>query len=317
MTDHQTGCFPSRAVVTGCSGLLGSNFVLRAQDSFQLAGFYGEHQVQIQGVECLAVDLVSKVQVHEALDRLRPAILFHFAARTNVDWCEDNKTATYRANVEGTQHLAAWAAKHGALLVFMSTDSVFDGMRGGYCESDLPAPLNIYARSKLEAEAAVKTVSPEHLIIRANIYGWNARKKLSLAEWILARLEAGQIVPGFTDAIFAPLLVNTLTEVLLKLVAKGARGTWHAASRDAVSKYDFATIIAQQFGFNAGRCEKTLAAKASFRAPRPLNTALDAGNLATRYELIFPSVAEDIARFKALRDQGYVAKLKNCCLADA
>jgi dTDP-4-dehydrorhamnose reductase len=257
------------------------------------------------------------MQVHEALDRLRPAILFHFAAFTNVDWCEDNEIATFKANVEGTRHLAEWAAKHDAMLVFMSTDSVFDGTRGKYRESDLPAPINVYARSKLEAEAVVRELSPKHLIIRANIYGWNARKKSSLAEWILARLEAGQTVPGFTDAIFAPLLVNTLTEVVLKLVAKELRGTWHAASRDAVSKFDFAVNIARQFGFNPALCEPALAARAAFRAPRPLNTSLDAGNLAAKYGLAFPTVAEDIARFKALRDQGYVAKLKHCCLSDA
>lgn len=307
----------SRALVTGVSGLLGGNFAFQASQQYQLTGIYGAHRVVLPGMDCLSLHLAEKHEVGEILKKVRPEIIFHFAAVTNVDWCEDHEPATHETNVEGTRNLAQWAADNDALMVFMSTDSVFDGERGAYRESDSPNPLNVYARSKFSAEEVVRKLCQRHLIIRGNIYGWNIRRKSSIAEWVLGRLENGDTVPGFTDAIFAPLLVNSLADVILVLVRRGAIGTLHAASRDAVSKFDFAVEIARQFCFNPASCERHLAINAGFRARRPLNTALDATKATVEYRVSFPSVAEDIARFKALRDQGYAARLRNCSTSDS
>src|SRR5206468_3889008 len=106
-------------------------------------------------------------------------------------------------------------------------DSVFDGRRGKYSETDQPAPLNVYARSKWQAEQKVAERYPAAVIARVNIYGWNAQEKLSLAEWFLRRFAEAEYVPGFTDVIFCPILVNDLASVLLQMLERGLNGLYH------------------------------------------------------------------------------------------
>ena len=83
-------------------------------------------------------------------------------------------------------------------------DSVFNGYSGNYSESDAPAPLNVYVKTKWLAEQEVLKVHPLSLIARVTFYGWNVQKKQSLAEWILDGLSAGKKMPGFTDAAPPP-----------------------------------------------------------------------------------------------------------------
>ena len=128
----------------------------------------------------------------------------HCAAATNVDWCEDNPKQAEAINVQATADLAEIAAALNARFVYISTDSVFDGKRGDYAETDEPAPLNVYARSKLAGEQETLRLNAAAIVVRVSIYGWNAQKKESLAEWVLRRLEEGSDVPGFTDVFFTP-----------------------------------------------------------------------------------------------------------------
>jgi dTDP-4-dehydrorhamnose reductase len=301
-------------LVTGASGLLGANFVVAASQRFQISAAYGRHRVTWTKVDSCRADLRRKDETAALLERTRPAIIAHFAAITNVDYCEEHPDEAKAVNVGITERLATWAATNSARVLLMSTDSIFDGRCGGYTESDEPHPLNRYAVTKLQAEKVVEKLVPEHLIVRANIFGWNAQPKNSLAEWILARLEAEQQVPGFTDAIFAPLLVNTLADIMLTMVARGARGTYHVASSNALSKYDFALAVADAFGFPGGLVVPTVIGT-SLKAPRPRNTTLDAGKLRRELGIALPMVREGVQRFRQLRDEGFVARLKAACSA--
>jgi dTDP-4-dehydrorhamnose reductase len=247
------------------------------------------------------------------LERARPEIIAHFAAATNVDRCEENPVEAAEVNVGITERLAKWAALNGAFFLFMSTDSVFDGQRGGYSETDQPRPVNRYAATKLEAEGVVQALVPEHLVVRANMYGWNAQPKKSLAEWILGLLESGQRVPGFTEIRFAPLLVNTLADTMLAMLGRNLRGLFHLASGDSLSKYEFAVVLAETFGFPRSEVIPTLAGDA-LKAKRPRNTSLDAGKLCRVLDLAPPTVLKDLQRFKTLREDGFATLLRAACL---
>lgn len=293
--------------------MLGANFALRTSDVFRLTGIYNRHGIQIPSVRCLRANLTDRAACHELLGSTSPSLIFHFAALTQVDWCEDHPEETRLTNYDATAHLAEWAGKNGCLLVYLSTDSVFDGVRGNYRESDVPRPINTYARTKLEGEQAVRDLAPEHLIVRANLFGWNAQPKVSLAEWVLDRYERGEGVPGFTDSVFAPLLVNTLSDWILDMVNTGLRGTWHLASAAPMSKYEFARELGQRFGYDPEHCIPTCSTAAKFRAARPRNTALDASRLAAYLGRCLPSLVAEIDRFKALKESGFRATLKQTC----
>jgi len=300
------------AMVTGVSGLLGANFAMDMSSRYRLTGIYHDHPVTVPGVTTVRVDLSSAADCRSLLDRVRPERIFHFAAATNVDWCEEHRADAWRINVEGTRTLAEWTAARGGRLIYMSTDAVFDGVRGGYLEDDPVAPANYYAVTKLAAEQVVQELVADHLVVRGSIYGWNAQSKTSLAEWIVDRFQAGAAFPGFTDIVFSPLLVNSLGRLVVQLDERGARGGWHVASRDTLSKYDFAVRIAETFGWDASICQRAQSTDVSFKAQRPKNTSLQTGKIETFLGEACPAVREDLIRFCALSRSGYRDRLRKC-----
>jgi dTDP-4-dehydrorhamnose reductase len=302
-----------RVVVTGASGLLGACVALLARDGgAAVTALYDHHPIRPPGVDTRPLDLLDDAAVRALVSELRPRWVVHCAAATGVDWCEDHPDGARRINAGASGVLARAAADVGARLAYVSTDSVFDGARGGYTEDDAPAPLNAYARSKLEGEARVREALPGALVLRTNLYGWNAQAKQSLAEWMLARLEAGETVPGFTDVVFAPLLANDLAAMILEMLGRGMTGTWHLAAAGACSKYDFARALAREFGHDPGRVAPALSSDAAFHAPRPRDTSLDATRAAAALGRPMPTVAEGLRRFRTLREDGYLNLLKAC-----
>jgi dTDP-4-dehydrorhamnose reductase len=190
-------------VVTGASGLLGANLLLTASRlGYEGAGITHRHMLRIPGVTVLSANLADEAVARKLISELKPTSIIHCAAATNVDWCEDHPQEAERINVDASRWLAEIACQLQAHFVYISTDSVFDGERGDYREEDEPAPVNVYAQTKLLGERAVLGINPAALVARVNIYGWNVQNKLSLAEWILAQLRAGEVVPGFTDVFF-------------------------------------------------------------------------------------------------------------------
>ncbi|MHC4715521.1 MAG: SDR family oxidoreductase [Planctomycetota bacterium] len=115
-----------------------------------------------------AMDITDPAAIAECLDRHRPAVLVHAAAYTDVAGAETNRRLCWRANVEGTRHVAAAARNRKLFLVHISTDYVFEGTCGGYAEDDPVGPVrNYYSLSKLVAEELVRTC-PRHLVIRTS-----------------------------------------------------------------------------------------------------------------------------------------------------
>lgn len=132
-----------KVVVTGGSGQLGQAFAALT-DSF--AG-----QLVILGSH--AMDVTSPAQVNSVFQQARPDVVIHAAAYTAVDAAEEVPEEAFRVNVIGTRNIAAACLDYGSKLVYLSTDSVFDGQQNRpYTEFDRPNPLNIYGRSKLEGE---------------------------------------------------------------------------------------------------------------------------------------------------------------------
>lgn len=299
-------------LVTGASGLLGASILLEAAaQGRRVAGISQRHIFHPSGVDAFRVDLEDFDATRKTVASLRPASIIHTAAATNVDWCEDHEEQVHRLNVGATAFLAGLAAELGVPFLLVSTDSVFDGHKGNYSEEDLPAPLNVYARSKLAAETEVGRAHPSALIVRVNMYGWNAQKKKSLAEWVLSELSAGNQVPGFTDICFSPMLVNHLAEILLGMLDCGLSGVYHVAGAESMSKYEFARRVAITFGLDGGRVVAAQASEAGLRAVRPRNTSLCTKKICKDLGRAMPSVDCGLRKFRALRAEGHIEQLKS------
>ena len=233
-------------------------------------------------MNCPAVSLVAVsprifstcVRLDDAVGRAAPNVVIHAAALSSVDTCETNPQLARRVNVEATQNLLRVLQGHKCRFVFISTDSVFDGTRGSYAEDDVAAPVNVYGRTKLEAEEATLVSRSDSLVIRTAFYGRNLLPRESLSEWILNRLRLGHSVRGFLDAHFSPLLSTHLARLLLLAASRSVTGVLHLASSQGCSKYQFARELAAAAGFDPDRVLQANLESAALVAPRPRDVTL-------------------------------------------
>jgi dTDP-4-dehydrorhamnose reductase len=298
-------------LVTGASGLLGSNLVAAIRKRrAEVVGISHSHGGKVFGVPLVRSDLRNERSTEELIQAFQPQWIIHCAAATNVDWCDENPVDAYRMNAEMTRIVVRAARRVGSGVVYISTDSVFDGERSYYSEVDAPSPINVYARSKLEGEKAVLAESETSLVVRTNIYGWNFLYKKSLAEWILENLMTGETFPAFRDMVFTPILVNDLSDAILDMIVRGATGVYHVAGSQSCSKLDFALRLANAFGLNETLVQPASISDSTLKAPRPKNTSLNVSKAVRILGRALPDADTGLRRFKELLDSGFVAQLR-------
>lgn len=313
-------------VVSGASGLLGASVLRSAHEAGwdkDVVGLCHRHLMRDPALRIARVDLTDSSATRGLFSELfadrrsdrgsdsRPHAILHCAAAADVDWCEANPKEAEAINVGASVLLAEIAASFNARFVYISTDSVFDGKRGGYVETDEPAPLNVYARSKLAAEREIQRRNSSSTIVRVNIYGWNAQDKESLAEWILRRLEDGKDVPGFTDVCFNPLLANDLAATVFAMLQRELTGLYHVVGSERITKFEFARRVAATFGFDPARITPCQVKDMNLKAERPSDVSLNTEKISHALGRSMPDVDSGLRRFRALRDRQYPQQLKN------
>lgn len=300
-----------RLLITGSSGLLGSNLVLHLSQRFQTIATYRGHRLKHDTCDNVQMDITHSDETWSVICQWKPQLVIHCAAETRVDYCEEYPEEAYRTNVLGTECLARAVASIGAKLLYISTDSVFDGKVGMYTEEAIPHPLNVYAHTKLAGEQVVMRHVADYLIVRTNIYGWNARPEFSLAEWILDCLDAGKEVPGFADIHFSPILVNDLVEVLAKMIDTDLRGIYHVGASERNTKLSFARMLCQVFDRDMALIRPAHSDEIGLKACRPKDTSLDVKKVTNILGRPMPKIIDGLWRFRQLREEGYVVRLRS------
>ncbi|MFA6214851.1 MAG: SDR family oxidoreductase [Candidatus Micrarchaeia archaeon] len=301
-----------RIIITGASGLLGSNIALSARSKgHEVLGTYNSHKLR-DNRHFFRFDLLEPTK-HGAsrIISFKPDCIVHCAAITNLDFCENYPDLAMRVNVDGSRIMAQLADEAGCKFILISTDSVFDGTRPNHNEGEPVSPLNIYAKSKCGAEEAARSLK-NHAIIRTNFYGFSICSMKSYGEWLYGFFMHSKRIPAFTDYFFSPVLANNLAEALLELASSSFTGTLNIASDARLTKYDFAHRFAAAFSFDPRLIDAAkMSDREDFIAPRPKDCSLDASK--AKQVLLTPllGIDEGILRFKGLLEEGYPAKIKH------
>jgi len=240
----------------------------------------------------------------------QPDVIVHTAAYTDVNGCETYPGHAKSLNVDSAANVAKVASELGAQLAHISTDHLFDGTVPSRTEDDSPGPLNVYAATKLEGEQAVVANCPDALVVRTNFYGWGSPLKESFSDWILGGLREDRQLSMFEDSFFNPILINDLTDLIIELVRRRATGVYNLAGRDRLSKYSFAEQLAQTFGHSTANIIRSRASEQRTGAARPDDLSLAYGKLESLIERPVPTVAEGLAKLRALEEEGWPAQLR-------
>ncbi len=300
----------ARVLVTGASGLLGANVVLQAAARHQVLAVYHRHAIRANGWQAVRADLSRPGEAARLLEDWKPHWVIHCAAEADVDRCEREPERAMALNCDMARWVAEACRRAGARLAHISTDAVFSGQGHGYREEDVPQPINIYGHSKLAGERAVARACPEALIVRTNFYGWGPGTKLSLAEWFLTRLQAGERCGGFSDVYVTLILVTHLAGFLLQMLERGLQGLFHVVGADCVSKFEFGRRLAGVFGLDPALIDPISVDELRLAAARPKGLCLQGDRLAQALGVRLPGLDEGLQTLRHQQQAGYARQVR-------
>jgi len=262
----------SKMLITGGNGLLGSDLAEYFKDKYTVFKT-GRKDFDIR--DFAAVEAWFK--------KNRPTLVLNAAAIADVDYCQDNEHEAMMVNAMGTENIGVACRRFGARLIHYSTDYVFDGQKNKpYVESDEPSPVNIYGKSKLEAEYRLQMIGGAFTILRvAWIYGAGEKSFVSRLitdgrKQIENRRQKKEATPLrlVSDQIGCPTWSIEIARQTDEIIEADIYGPVHAVSGGEVSRFDFAAMLfrALSLDVSLARCRLE---DLSRHAPRPLYTPLE------------------------------------------
>jgi dTDP-4-dehydrorhamnose reductase len=288
--------------VTGASGMLGTALISHLSKSYRVFATSRGKSLEGKNINWDCFNLTDATLLNEWLQKINPDIVIHCAAIISVDFCEDNPNLAKKLHIEATEVILNYLDSKGARLIYISTDSVFDGKKhGSYRESDLVSPLNVYAKTKIIGEKSVQAMN-NGLVLRTNIIGWTRANKTSFAEWVLNSLNDNMPLNLFHDVYFSPLNVYELSLIIEKIIEKPILGLYHCGSRDNISKYDFGKKMAKIFQLPNLNINRVSVDSFDYKAIRPKNMALNSDKLSNELQYDIPSAIDSITLMKSQYD---------------
>lgn len=262
-----------RILITGGSGLAGSKLAeVASARGYEVYSGYA-HNLPPYGKK-VQLDLMDTNGTQDLIGRIRPDVIVHSAALTDVDRCEREKDLAYKVNVEGTRAVAEAARRAGSYLVYISTDYVFDGQRGMYREEDETRPVSYYGLSKLLGE---EFCLDQGCIARTCvIYGSRpASGKVNFALWLLNTLKSGKEARVVTDQFITPTLNTSLAAMVLEAADRSLSGIYHLSGATRVSRFDYACQLARIFDLDHHLILPSRMSDLNWLAKRPADSSLD------------------------------------------
>lgn len=261
-----------RTLVTGAAGFVGRQLAHELNTQGHTVGVtVYENDPDLPDVATFSLDIREKNSTFDVVKASDPDVVFHLAAISDADACEQNPELAYTVNVDGTEHLATACERCDAKLVFLSSSFVFSGEADIYHEDDSRSPVNIYGETKIAAEDVVSEADCASLVIRTDQpYGWaKSWQPPCMVKWVIEQLDANDSVPVFADWWNKPIYNPDLTAAIRALIQEARTGVFHVVGPEFLNRYDWARQIASVFGYDPVKIERSLAKGASLPAERP------------------------------------------------
>lgn len=221
-----------KVLITGLAGQLGH----------ETAGVLRTRGTPFLGVGSAELDITDRKQVLRLITDCHPDAVIHCAAYTQVDRAEDDVERCMRVNVEGTRNIAEACRAVGAKMLYISTDYVFPGTGETPWETDDPTgPLNVYGKSKLEGELAVKELLDRLFIVRTSwLIGEHGN---NFVKTMLRLAEEHRTLRVVEDQIGSPTFTADLAPLLCDMIETEKYGVYHATNEGFCSWAELAEAV--------------------------------------------------------------------------
>ncbi len=273
---------PRRVLVTGAGGQLGHDLVVALSGEVPDGALKGDActgrlgdrpAVDVVAAPREVLDVTRREDVLAAISALRPQIVIHAAAFTNVDGCELDPDRAFSVNALGTRHVAEAARRYGAHLVVVSTDYVFDGTASRpYVEWDQTRPLSVYGLSKLGTE---HEAGESATIVRTSwVSGAHGKNMVKTA---LAMSQSDGPLRFVDDQRGRPTFTADLAGAILVLADSRLSGLFHVTNDGEATWCDLVRVVVSATGGDPGRVEPISTAQLDPPRPatRPAYSVLD------------------------------------------
>ena len=295
-----------KVVITGSNGLLGQSLLgllLKEKETYQVFGFSrGDNRSGRNDFSYVSIDITEEENLKKVLLEIQPDFIINTAAMTQVDDCENQKAACDLLNITVVKWLSEISAELNAHLIHISTDFIFDGIKGNYKETDIANPLSYYGASKLKSEALLLESSINYTILRTIlVYGKVFdMSRSNIVLWVREMLEKGKEITIVDDQFRTPTYVEDLALACKISMDKKATGIFNISSNELLSVYEIAQQIAVTFNLDKNLIKPISTSTLNQTAPRPSKTGFDLSKTNKILEFYPKSFKEDLQRFKEI-----------------
>lgn len=272
-----------KLLLTGAAGFLGRRILSHLQQVPQLLITTAGRTRPPQSTSHLHLDLLETSAISVVLNIARPDIIIHAAAIADTAACEREPELALACNTTASVQIAASAANLGSSLVLISTDQVFDGSGSRYAETAPFGPVNVYGKTKVEAEIGVQRALPTAVILRLGlIIGPGTSDRRSASDQVLHTLRDGGSPRLFTDEFRSPIHVDDAARLIVEVgLADRPPPVMHLGGPDRLSRYDLGYSLATAAGLDPMLIRPSTHAEARPWPSRPADVSLDTTLLQT------------------------------------
>lgn len=293
-----------KVIITGSNGLLGQsllNLLSEDKEKYEVFGFSrGIDRSGREDFKYVSIDITNEQNLKKSIQEIQPDFIINTAAMTQVDDCENNKQACDLLNVDVVKWLSEIADEINAHVIHISTDFIFDGIKGNYKETDTPNPISYYGLSKLKSEEVLTNSNINFTILRTIlVYGKVFdMSRSNIVLWVKQMLEQRKEVTIVDDQFRTPTYVLDLAMACKISMDKKATGIYNVSSKKLMSVYEIAQEIADAFNLDKSLIKPISTSTLNQTAPRPAKTGFDLNKTIKELGMYPKTFKEDLQKFK-------------------
>lgn len=251
-----------KVLVTGVGGQLGYDVIKELE----------KRNINCIGADRAEFDITDFEAAHKFITDYMPDTVIHCSAYTAVDKAEEEPELCHLVNAVGTENIAKVCKEINAKMVYISTDYVFDGTKEGFYEvDDVPNPINVYGKTKLEGEIAVQKILVKYFIVRISwVFGVNGN---NFVKTMLRLGKERSQLSVVSDQIGSPTYTADLASLLIDMIQTDKYGIYHATNEGECSWAEFAEEIFSVVGVDV-KVNHITTAEYPTKAMRPMNSRM-------------------------------------------